>query len=73
MEENTNKKKKETNTKKSNEGFFYGVRGEYSKITFPNTEVIKSKTISTMTVSAFLAAVIFALDLCFKTLFRVIM
>lgn len=48
--------------------FFTGVKGEYSKIIFPNQETIKKQTIATVVVSVVIAVLIFLIDLVMKFL-----
>ena len=48
--------------------FFSGVKTEYSKIIFPNTEDLKKQTIATLIVSVFIGLLIFVIDFVFKFL-----
>ena len=48
--------------------FFSGVKAEYSKIIFPNTEDLKKQTIATLIVSVVIGVLIFVIDLVFKSL-----
>lgn len=53
----------ETNGKKV--GFFKGVRSEFKKIIWPNTKTVRKNTITVISVSLVLGALIFAIDLGF--------
>ena len=48
--------------------FFSGVRSEYSKIIFPNSDDLKKQTIATLIVSVVIGVMIFVLDFVFKYL-----
>ena len=48
--------------------FFSGVKAEYSKIIFPNTEDLNKQTIATLIVSVVIGVLIFVIDLVFKSL-----
>ena len=52
----------------SAQGFFAGVKAEYSKIIFPNQETLKRETIATITVSFIIGLLIFVLDTILKTI-----
>ena len=48
--------------------FFSGVRSEYSKIIFPNSDDLKKQTIATLIVSVVIGVMIFVIDFVFKYL-----
>jgi len=48
--------------------FFGGVKGEYSKIIFPNQETLRKQTIATVVISVVIAVLIFLIDLAMKYL-----
>ncbi|MBQ1424235.1 MAG: preprotein translocase subunit SecE [Lachnospiraceae bacterium] len=48
--------------------FFSGVKTEYSKIIFPNSEDLKKQTTATLIVSVFIGLLIFVIDFVFKYL-----
>lgn len=49
-------------------GFCNGVKAEYAKIVFPDTETLKKQSVAVIVVSVFLGALIFVTDFLMKYL-----